>query len=595
MAKSFSYYRGRKDKIIEDNYGKVKAFNAYEDMWHGNWSLPTEMDGLDWVRKSVSSDPHDAIYAGTRVLTALEPDIKVMPLVNNMETKARMNEVERILKATLKGANSRRQGKIEVDLLHNALLYDEITAQVIDLDTQIKAMEAVEANTNRWKAARRYGRFVVNCWNPKFVHVTYSSLMPEEVLLCRKLDGMALKSEFGKLAKFIKDENDESEYELFDYTNYEKRCVWVEGGAGLEKSVIGPEDLPYPFMNWVTTIGGTTTAEKNEDRRHPMLYSIYKTGQWETQNIIETLVVSEVIWRAAAARAKEEGPNQMTSVVDYGDPNQVVKVPVGNTYTPLPPPMIDRALTEILDRTAASVSKSTVSRVLMNADIPSQAAFATLNLATQTALGALKPGKALAEKALAQILTQFMLWVHYSGKPLEEIGKSKEDWGSQYTLLPEHIDPERIFITTELKPDLPTDRAGRVQAASTARQFLGYSQEAALEDIGVEDPAAMIEQSHFERLQENEVLLEIKRQEMDLQMQFETARMGLQQAMQQQQMQQQQEMAAAQGQLQSGIPGAQGQAYNPAAGMPPPQMSSPGATREGVTGMSRGGVPVAEV
>jgi len=60
-----------------------------------------------------------------------------------------------------------------------------------------------------------------------------------------------------------------------------------------------------------------------------------------------------------------------------------------------------------------------------------------------------------------------LLWCAYTEMPLYAYGTGKDDKGQEYV-----IDPRRyhdaIYIDVELKPDVPTDRLQRINAASIA-------------------------------------------------------------------------------------------------------------------------------
>jgi len=605
MANDLKYFQDLAERWRREDITRHNALLAYDRMYHSEWSLPLEIEELRWVRKVISTDPYDAVAAGTRVLSTLMPHIRIQPTFNNEATKDKANNWERNLKWQLKSSNRRRQGGIVRDVVKSALLYDEVIANVIDLDYQIAQKSLFSGNTKREKAARRYGRFMVNTYHPKDVIVRYSNLMPESVLLTQKKDALLIMDEWGVLAKGLEVFREQTDRTvlLYDFMDYDYRCVWVEhGGDGIP--ILAPEKHDMPFLPWVAMVGGSTMEEEERHKRQPLLYSIYTSGAWDTQNIVKSLYVSEVITRAAAPRYKQEGANQADTEIDYGDPTKIAKVPAGSTLGELRPPEIDRGLAEIDDRIAGSIDKSTVSRILSGGDVPSGTAFATLNLATQTAVGALKPAKDLAEKALAEMFVQMLLWVEYTGNSLDAYGSEKDDLGKPYSIDAEEVDPTALFIDVELVPDVPTDRQQRANTASLLVGSVDYPKEMALEDVGVDDPQQAMNQRRKEILLESMIDNFIRQQQLTTEAQIQ---MMQQQAQMQMQMQAQQQQEAAMQQQQSamdqqqgmpgfeqvsGVPG--GQANNPQMGGLPPQMANPNVTRENVTGEDITGNPVEE-
>jgi hypothetical protein len=275
---------------------------------------------------------------------------------------------------------------------------------------------------------------------------------------------------------------------------------------------------------------------------------------------------------AMAARTKEEGPMVESSTeVDHGSPGKTIKVTPGNTLDQMTPPGMDPSLRELVLMIQGEMAKSTVANVLQGGDIPAGTAFASLNLLVQTAVGVLKTSKELAEFALADIYTLFLLWAHYTKNSIDGYGTAKADLGKQYKIEWDEIDPEAIYLSVELSPDVPLDRMQRANTAMLMLQRPGfYSKERALEEMGVTDPDQVIKEAYFEQLMEAQIMNIIQTLQMQSQMQFQqqaqAQQMGLQ-AMQQQM---------------AGAPGGNG--FNPEQGGLPPQMAQPQATREGVTG-----------
>ncbi len=612
MAKTIEECIEIRDTLVELDIQRDNAFKIYEAMYHNFWNLPEALRQLQWVRKVISADPHRAVSMARRILTTLEPNITVMPAAPDRLNEDRANKIESNLAYQLMCANRRRRQSVQADLAHSAILYSEVACQIIDLDYQIKQMELFKGNTRHLEAARRYGRFMVPTYNPRHVHAVHSGIMPERVVLSQVRPASAVLGEYGKLAKDLEEVAEAGNYVVYnDYIDYDDRVVWVEpwGGSGSAQEggnwrvEIWNDANPFPFLPWVSFIGGSTMEDDEEHKRQPLLYSIYTTGVWETQNILKSLYASEAIAHAGSPRYKTEGPNPEETQFNFYDPMRDVKVGAGNTFEPLASPEIDRALQELDVMFALQIDSNTVSRILEGGEIPAGMAFATLNLATLNAVGALKPYKWLTERALEAMFEQMLLWVKYTEKPLEGYGygyKEREDRGAEYIIEPDELEPRAIHIDVELRPDIPIDRQQQVNTAAMAIQSLGYSQERALESIGENDPKKILKQ----RIKEDYINFKLdmlKREQqmrMELGLQMETAAMQ-QQAMQQQAMQQQMAQGGIPGGLMAGgeaTPGGaspQGMAFNAAAGGQPGALANPNATREAVQGMDRTGAPVA--
>src|SRR3990167_7415673 len=201
---SLKDYQDRAQKMIEADFERDKMYRALDVMWRSQWTLPEPLSDLKWIHKVVSTDPHDAVRAGTRVLSSVAPRVHIEPLGNKIEDRQRANDVERVLSWHFKNASRRRRANTLRDIVMSALLYDEIVAQVVYLPYQIKALEGFEGDTKRLKRAERNGPFAIVVRNPQDVHVRYSDFMAEAVLLRRILPLHEVMDFWGKKASKLK-------------------------------------------------------------------------------------------------------------------------------------------------------------------------------------------------------------------------------------------------------------------------------------------------------------------------------------------------------------------------------------------------------
>jgi hypothetical protein len=505
--------------MVAQDREKDEMMAAMEAMWQGNWQLPREIADLRWIHKVVSTDPHDALRAGVRVLSSVGPRVKVISLETEGDHQTLTDRVERGLSWLFHQANRRRQSSVLRDIVLSALLYDEVIAQVVYLPHQIKALEAAGGDTRRLEIARRFGPYAILVRNPRQVHVRYSDWMPEAVLHKRVMPvGEIVEfwgKQAGKLTRALKSDPEGSLRfaTVYDYMDLDCRVVWAYLHEHSEVVMPGPAmageyqaveimraEHDLGFLPWVAKVGGTTLPEDPAHQRVPMLYSVFQAGQWETQNILESLLTSEVIAYASAPRLKVEGPTDNVEV-DYGEPGRMAYVPPGHNLSLLSPPGLDGSLETIANRFGERIGKSTVPRVLQTADFPSGTAFATLNLATQSGLKSLTPYRELAEQALADVFTQMLDWIAISGKPVTAYAPAAGMQGQQVVLDPQQTDLKNLFVEVELTADVPLDKVSRINAAATAVKELNYSRARALEYVGENDPSVIIAEARQEEIQ----------------------------------------------------------------------------------------------
>jgi hypothetical protein len=88
ILRKLQYFQEKARSMVQRDSKRDEMFRAMDAMWQGEWSLPQELANLRWIHKVVSTDPHDAVRAGSRVLSAIAPRIKVYPMGDNKGSRA---------------------------------------------------------------------------------------------------------------------------------------------------------------------------------------------------------------------------------------------------------------------------------------------------------------------------------------------------------------------------------------------------------------------------------------------------------------------------------------------------------------------------
>jgi hypothetical protein len=603
-------------KMMIDGNNRSIAFDAYRQMYHSGWDLPDAVRNIEWIQKVVNADCYDAIQTGMRILATIPLSLTYQPLAPGQVNKDRAGEIETVLKWNLMSSNKRRSRSIESEMAKNALLYDLCAVQVVELHYQIKEKDKLDLDSAREKQALAHGRFMMVPYDSRSVFAEWSNLMLERVLIVQHKHAQEVVDEWGKAAMQYPELVDlmskpygQDWITFYDYYDMDTRVTWAAQGRrwevpfaeGHQRWILNQGDAPTPFLPFA--IRGGSTLETNAVHAYqPLLYPVYATGAWDIKNIIRSLEVSEVIAHTGSPRLAEEGPNQQVGQVDYMSPDRVVKMPPGNTLKQIQPAAIDAALGNVDALLSAQIHKSTISEVLQGGDLPAGTAFATLNLMTQTAVGVLKPFQHLVETTLADMFGVMLKWVEFTGKDLYGYGTGMENSGAEYEIISNEIEPDAIYLSVELHPDTPTDKAQKITAAVSAVQGLEMSWETGLEEIGIEDPSAEMKRRASEKIFEHEMQMEFSREmlemEAEIQIKSQAAMMQLQMAMQESQGGAQGETPPEQPapeQITAGPPGAQGPppgeispegvpqgpGANPAEGAMPPGMMAPGQNAEG--------------
>jgi len=572
-----------------------------------NWKLPSPLNTFPWVRANISTSPYDAIRGGMSALSNLEIGIDVNPATvggdsKSQETAVIANQWEKCLKWNIRRA-TKRKGGFDPEVIWHDLVFHEIIAQVIHLPTQFNARKLGGV---REDAAYRYGDWAIRLANPIDVYVEYSEYMPERVLsvyvkTAQEIvdywpDTPAGKSLTKKIAG--DDEFAKEKFIEFDYVDYDDRYVFVSeysnnASSAVESKVLdvlGPEPWlidkatgkPVPFLPWVCVKGG-----------RPLLYPVVKAQKWANANIMQTIEMSTAIAEAAAPRDAVKGVGSENVEIDHGWPGGRVDLTAYQTWERIQQLGLDPQMREASDIIEAAIRQTTVADILVTGQpMGGVEAVSGYNLQLQTAIASLGPYREIGEQFYDRILETMLLIAYYRGADIE---------GQDYTISATDIDPKNIYVSTELKTDVPADRIQRVTAANQMAQNLNYPMARILPMLGETDPEGAIEQWKIEQYQLADWMGRVQRRQMEQSGEIQQMAQEMAQGMIQQQMQQQPmspEQSGAMGNPPNlgappGMEGVEGQGFNPAMGGTPPIMAGAGATFEGAMGRTRGGEELA--
>ena len=578
-------------------------FRNIDSMFNKNWDFP---DGMpDWVLKVVSTDPADAILTTVRTFATVKPRFKIMPMLPNEANRKRANEIETAIAYNFMQAGRRNDASITWDIMMSAALYAEVAAQVIYLPYQEKILEAMGKDTKRVKAAKRFGDFAFITHNPCNVYPEWSEYGLEGVLTVRVQTVDEFMYSWGELANKIVDEKDYADGKIsyvtsFDYTNYEKRCVWgvytdsqdiAIRGNGIK--VLEEENklgfIPYAIRRWGNSL--TTDTDK---RVMPLLQPVYDSGQWDMLNVTKSLDYSLTIKRASQPQYAAELPPGKSITLDNTDPVGVAEIPPGTrNFTPLPSQSVDQRVAMQKGEIESGIWQATLPKILQTMDFKSGTAYSQANMVMEQAANSLAPYRLLGEGALAEVAHQMLCWIKYYGK--EYGGKKGVDLYGQYSdksrmgkevyISSNEINPDALQIEVILTADMPVDRLQQINGAVMLKNNFRVPEAELLEDIVGGDPEEMAKRRDLEDFKQAYIQTELQKLQMQAQLEFQQQQMemqaGIQQQQQSQQMEQEQAAREQEAQLsaasQGGTPAQEqmgGLGMNPAAGgMPPVQIA----------------------
>ena len=591
-------------ELIDTDYkNRNEMFQWMSDAYANNWSFPKGRIP-EWMHVTSSSDPHDAVRSGAQILSTTAPKIHYHPLSDDILDKEKATKIERALEWQFNQAARRTPRKNLVrDITRDALLYGMVAGQVVYLPYQQKIMKGMGKNTRWAKQARRHGKYAIVLRDPRTIYPVWSDFMLEGVLHATHWSIPKFKAfwgdgAFAKIMKKWKHEDEPKWIYVYDNMDLDERFIWGKPLADAKDvshedagaaTVLMDEKHGLDFLPWFIAQDG------DGGELNPLLYPLYKSGHWTTQNVIMTLLVSDVISIAYGAKSKSTTPAGEGVEVDHTTPDAQVKLMSGQDYDVLPPRRLDPGQTEMLDRITASIGKQTVASILMNPEMKADVPFSAMNLIFQLGAQTLSPYKKLGEDAIAEIYIQMLYWLDKTGDSIMAFGQEEDGMlGEQLAVAANDFDVDNLYIDVRLEAKIPQEEVARANAASIKKQSFNIPDSTLLEDMGHTNPDVLLKEwkDQQRELNDFQIELQMKQNQAAIKMQEDQAmaqaaiQTRIQGMMQMGQQVQQQQQQGQQGQ--QGVQAAE-QGFNPALGGQPPAQAAPELGREQLTGRTRAG------
>ena len=507
------WFKGRSAYLEKQNTDRDDMFDALNDYRHGEWELDEELLEIDWIHES-----RDPIFAqqsdsAKHILSDVYPSISLLPYNPGGDGTDIADRHEKGLRWLLESASRRRQATIVQDIVASAVDYAEVTAEVVYIPQQIKDVKAAGGNARRYEAMLRRGPFAVIIHNPRTVYARYSDMGAEEVVLITEDDPHNVIDLWGEkaneLKKLIKKTKGGIDtVTLKSYISHDFRSVWAEASG--ETIEIVRDKWLWPFLPWVARIGGTSLESGGQFQRKPLLSNMYHFDLYDDINRVRSLRFSDMIRTAAEPRDIFTSDTRTTPDVDASSGDLTTHIDTEESLQPRPARTPDPNMTTLYAELRGDVQKSTLSEMLLGADVPGGAAFASINLVTESALKVLRAPQALAQYSVADVLETMLLYIHYDKSEVISYGTGKNDRGDVYLIKGSEIEPENLYVSVKLEADLPTDYQARTVTARAQIDAGINSRVNAMEDIGIKNATEVQEEIAGERLDETRMNVEME-------------------------------------------------------------------------------------
>jgi len=568
------YYINRGKYLKKLHGDRNELFEGIDRMIHLEWDLPEELKATGWVSKEVAPDMRQSFMGAKRILSDNEPRISIKPYNDDPESRKLADAHEKGVQWLLYSASRRRKSTIVDDCNDSALRYGAIAAEVIFIPEQVKAVQSARGKLRAQNAKRR-GDFVIKFWNPGAVYPRVSDFGLEEIYVEVETDPAEVYDNWGQHADAMyqyvlaRNEGEDSSLQIdsvvfHNYLSWDRHVVWCTAGG--EKFEIVNDEWLWPFLPWAYRQSGSSIETDDIFEYDSLLSDAYHSDLFDLMCRVTSLRFSEMIRYAGSSKAYFQSDTRTQPDQDASSAELMLHIEEDEKLGSLNPPMPDPGMTILHQELKQSHQASTLSHLLLGGEFPTQAAFASINLISHSALQVVKPPRQLTEETLAEVAEKMLLWIHYSGKDVTTwVTNKKTKESSQVQIEASSINPDALIIEVSLEADVPTDRRERAATAGAMIDRGVIARRTAMEDIGIRDIQDEEDLIIEERLLDNMIANQLENERMlnniAIRQQIEAEIMAKLNAQFQQQM-------AQGGMAQRGAPG----------GAPPQGITSPGST-----------------
>jgi len=445
------------DRWVAMHAARNTMYHAMERMVQMEWD---DEPKDDFIKATMSPDPHNAIIGVVRLMTSTEPQISVARGANDPQAEEQADKIEKVLAALWRKANREQQWPVHYGACYSAALYSEVCIQVGNSIDNLAWSAAKGEVGERQKREAVERPFVYQVHNPTCVYPRYGAAGLHSVLHRYKRRLWEVQAFWGKAAADLPgDELDVVTYN--DYWDDSHRCVWVNDS---DRPIL-LEKHGLPFIPWVCrVVMGSGMYAEPDRQRTPMLYPVWKGKWWHRQNLLYSVfysLASQMGWPTWQV-ITQDGRDVP---IDLNKPGGKVNLRVGESVEPLQKMLIDVAVTQGLSIADAKMVASTLPRVVFGESPGSTMSYSAMNLLSQGGRLPLVPIEQQVGRALAEMFEITLRWIEHRGEAVEIYST-----GEVAKIEPADINPTRLEVEVKLKADVPQDRLQLANLVQLLRQ-----------------------------------------------------------------------------------------------------------------------------
>ncbi len=444
---------------------------SMDEMIQMEWKGKPTGKGTENVKFTTSPDARNEFLGAVRLLTAVDPIIKVPYDVNNAVAKAEADNIERICKAVWYHSGRNLQKPVHYELVNSLLRYGVFHLAIVD--TEDLYIEAEKNNKMLSKAAKfRYKRlsestpFLFQPLDPKCGAAEFDSLGLCAYYRETKMTASEIRSIFGDLPQ-IQNYSPSDFITYKDYWDLDVHFAWIDD---IPEPIIGLEDngvhnLPrIPIV--VQGAEGSLISPEAEYKYQPLLYGLWKGELWDRMNLELTALFTNLYNVAANAMfVHERGIEDSAITVDFDNVGGIVHLQPGDKLYPLQRDVFNKdALVgmDILDRLT---QESTLYKQVFGREVPERTAFSTVALLSQSGRLPLVAAQRAGGWGIGTAFETMFSLIKDKQKIRTALINSRK-----INIDPAEL-PDDLIIDVTLDADLPQDKLQQANVAGMLKQY----------------------------------------------------------------------------------------------------------------------------
>ena len=446
--------------------GQLSARNAQnermDDIYRLRWEQQDQVNNAgDNVKLTISTDARNAIKGAIRLLIASDPTISVPFEENDDQTEDYSEHLEKAAKIIWSAAGRMRGDPVHYDIVRTALMYDEYHIELLNTS---KLLEQADKNSGMYYERLQeiaahtpilydvnhpntgypaFGRFGLTAFH-KQVQTTQGEVVDQYGEDARRVFG----AQYSRYATTT----------LNSFWDTVYQCIWIEGSKF--PLIKGYHKMPVlPIVAGL--VEGSMMADAEEERREPFLYTIWKSGIWNRQNLSLTVLYTIIFSLLANPMYKESvGPNGERVKYEWSNVGGKIVVPQGSNYEQfIQNGILDPRLMEALSLADTKSQESTIYSQTLGEPLGGNAPYSMVALLNQAGRLPLTVPQRKGGWGIADALRAAFKMIKAEG------GKKELRYENQFMDLDVTEIPDFFEIQAKLDVALPQDKLNQANVA----------------------------------------------------------------------------------------------------------------------------------